>query len=113
MYKLYYFYLSKQKCSKVFNNIECSRVSLGQARDFFGMTDTLIRFKKSYLHGNTFVDEAEGEIWSNPICACDCLSASSTRDLGGILQIKYLHHIIVVLVCFILRLYVSTLKCLN
>lgn len=32
---------NKKKCSKVFNNIECSRVSLDQARDFFGMTDTL------------------------------------------------------------------------
>ena len=26
------------------------------------------------------------------ICACDHLSASSTRDLGVIMQIKYLHH---------------------
>lgn len=40
----------------------------------------------------------EGEIWSIPICACDRLSASSTRDLGVIMQIKYLHHIEVLFV---------------
>lgn len=41
---------NKKKCSKVFNNIECTRVSLGQARDFFGMTDTLIRGLKSHIY---------------------------------------------------------------
>ena len=47
---------NKKKCSKVFNNIKCSRVSLDQARDFFVFTYTFYRFKKSYLLGNTFVE---------------------------------------------------------
>ena len=49
-HKLYYFYLSNKKSSKVCNHVECSKVSLGQARDFFGMTDTLFRGLKSHIY---------------------------------------------------------------
>ena len=37
--------------------------------------ECIIRFKNSSnLVPRSLVDEAEGEIWSNPICTCNCLS---------------------------------------